>query len=305
VKTQVLKKMLLVSAVVVSALSLSAFAYDVQGGTVKTSSVLNMRSGPATAEAVITKLDNETRVAVLDESGDWYKIAVGGVNGYVHSDYVEVQPIMNIEAGGAQVTTEVLNLRSAPNTSSEIVSRLTKDTVAKIIGINSGWFKVTIGDKTGYIHPDYVAVVPYTTAERSASGNTATAATGTTTATRQAIIDYAASFLGVKYSYGGMSPKGFDCSGLVKYVFSHFDISVARTSADQYASSVNKISKAELQPGDLVFFSNGRAGKVGHVGIYVGNGQFIHAPSPGKVVQYDSLDSSYYSRNYIGAGSVL
>lgn len=303
-KTQVLKKMLLVSAVVISALSLSAFAYDVQGGTVKTSSVLNMRSGPATTEAVITKLDNETRVAILGENDDWYKIAVGGVNGYVHSSYVEVQPIMNIEAGGAQVTTEVLNLRSAPNTSSEIVTRLVKGTVAKIIGINSGWFKVTTGGNTGYIHPDYVTVVSYTTIDRAASGSAA-AVSGTTSATRQAIVDYAATFLGVKYSYGGISPKGFDCSGLTKYVFSHFNISIARTSADQYASSVNKISKSELQPGDLVFFSNGTAGRVGHVGIYVGNDQFIHAPSPGKVVQYDSLNSNYYSRNYIGAGSVF
>ena len=100
-------------------------------------------------------------------------------------------------------------------------------------------------------------------------------------------------------------PSGFDCSGYVKYVFNHFGVDLTRTSANQYANSV-RIKKSELQVGDLVFFSqNAGSSKVGHVGIYVGGGQFIHAAAPGKGVRYDSLSSDYYSSHYIGSGRVL
>ncbi len=313
-KVNMLKKGLIAGVVVTTALTISTFAYDVQGGTVTTQSAVNFRSEANTSADVLEKLYDGTRIAVLDESDDWYKVAADGVNGYIHRDYVEVQPVMNIEAGGAKVTAAVLNLRSEPNTSSDIVAKLSEGTVAKIIGINNGWFKVTIGSNTGYVHPDYISVVKQTasTVSSVSSGSSSTVVevsnnyTGTTSnSTRQAIIDYASKFLGVRYVYGGTTPSGFDCSGFTQYVLAHFDISISRTSAAQYSSSVTKIKKSSLQPGDLVFFSSGRAGVVGHVGIYVGNGDFIHSSSPGDVVKYDSLNSSYYSSHYIGSGTVF
>ena len=122
---------------------------------------------------------------------------------------------------------------------------------------------------------------------------------------RQQVIDYAAKFLGVPYLYGGSTPKGFDCSGLVQYVFKNFGITVARTSAKQYSDSVTKINKSQLQPGDLIFFSGDTPGRVGHVGIYVGNGQFIHAPRPGTNVCYERVENSYYVEHYIGCGRLI
>ena len=299
---------LILTATLTAAMAISAYAYDVQGGTVTTSSAVNFRQEATTQSEILGKLSDGTRVAILDEADGWYKVAYDGEVGYMSADYVEAQPIMNIECGGAKVTTSVLNMRSAPGTENSIVTKLYEGSVAKIIGINNAWFKVQYGGETGYISPDYVSIVPYqSTVAASApalvnySSGTASAASGT----RQQIIDYAANFLGCKYVYGGNTPSGFDCSGYVKYVFKHFGVELTRTSASQYSNSV-RIKKSELKIGDLVFFSQTTgSSKVGHVGIYVGGGQFIHAAAPGKGVRYDSLDSSYYSSHYIGSGRVL
>ena len=299
----------ILTASLAAMMAVSAYAYDVQGGTVTTSSAVNFRQEATTESESMGKLSDGTRVAVLDALDGWYKVAYDGEVGYMSSDYVETQPIMNIECGGAKVTTSVLNMRSGPGTENSIVTKLYEGTVAKIIGINNAWFKVQYGGNTGYISPDYVSIVPYESTASVAKASVAyTAPSGNTTSasgTRQQIIDFAATLLGCKYVYGGNTPSGFDCSGYVKYVFNHFGVSLTRTSANQYANSM-KIKKSELQIGDLVFFSQtSGSSKVGHVGIYVGGGQFIHAAAPGKGVRYDSLSSDYYSSHYIGSGRVL
>ena len=125
------------------------------------------------------------------------------------------------------------------------------------------------------------------------------------TASGQEIVDYAKQFLGIKYVYGGTSPSGFDCSGLVYYCYRHFGYSVNRTATAQSYNGVT-VSSSSLQPGDLIFFSSSSGGKyIGHVGIYVGSGQFIHAPHTGDVVKISSLSSSYYSSHYWGARRIV
>lgn len=299
-------RMLVAAASLTAVMAVSAYAYDVQGGTVTTASSVNFRTEATTASESMGKLSDGTRVAILDEADGWYQVAYDGRVGYMSADYVVAQPIMNITCGGAKVTTEVLNMRSAPGTENSILTKLYQGSVARIIGINNAWFKVEYGSYTGYISPDYVEIVPYSSSSSgSSSGSGSTVSLSAATGTRQQIIEYAATLLGCKYVYGGSSPSGFDCSGYVKYVFAHFGINLSRTSASQYSNSV-RISKSELSPGDLVFFSQtSGSSKVGHVGIYVGNGQFIHAASPGKGVRYDSLSDSYYSSHYVGCGRVL
>ncbi len=295
-------KIILLTFALTALLCVSALAFDVQGGTVHTSSVVNFRSAPDTSSEILMRVSDEERVAVFDLEGDFYKAAYKGVNGYIHKDYVELQPIMNINPGNAKITASALNVRSAPGTDNSVITKLYEGSVVKVIGINNGWLKVSFNGTNGYVHPDYVVIV-------SSSGSSVTTtskpASSTALTLRQQILAYAENFLGVPYVYGGETPSGFDCSGLVKYVYNHFGISIARCSADQYAKSVTKISRSNLNIGDLIFFSGNTAGVVGHVAIYAGNGMFIHAPSPGKSVQYDSLDSSYYSSHYIGCGTML
>lgn len=117
------------------------------------------------------------------------------------------------------------------------------------------------------------------------------------------IIEVAAQYLGTPYKYGGQSPSGFDCSGFVKYVFNKFNINLNRTAAGQYSHGV-PVEAGDLQVGDLVFFAAGK--NIDHVGIYSGNGQFIHSSSPrsGGVI-YTSLSENYYAKSYVGARRIL
>jgi len=103
--------------------------------------------------------------------------------------------------------------------------------------------------------------------------------------------------LGVRYVYGGESPSGFDCSGLMQYVYARLGVQIPRVAADQYRAGPH-VSRADLRPGDLVFFDH-----LGHVGMYVGGGRFIHAPHTGTVVEISSL-SGWYSETYVGATRV-
>lgn len=123
---------------------------------------------------------------------------------------------------------------------------------------------------------------------------------GSGSGTGQTVIDYAMGFLGVNYVYGGTSPSGFDCSGLVYYCYKHFGYSLNRTAAG-LAYNGTAVSKSELQVGDVILFASGGGGYIGHTGMYVGNGQFIHAPHTGDVVKISDLSSTYYTNNYWGA----
>lgn len=116
------------------------------------------------------------------------------------------------------------------------------------------------------------------------------------------IVATAQLYLGVPYVYGGSSPNGFDCSGFVQYVYAKCGINLPRT-ADIQAETGFKVSKSELQPGDLVFFA-GDFINISHVGIYVGNGQMIHA-STTYGIAYDSLSREYRLAHYAGARRIL
>ena len=300
-KKQFLKICILAFALT-ALICVSALAFDVQGGTISATSPKIVRSAPNTSSDVLMRIADEERIAVLDLEGDFYKAAYKGVNGYIHKDYVELQDIMNVTPGNAKITASALNVRSAPGTGNSVITKLYEGSVVKVIGINNGWFKISFNGTSGYVHPDYVQIVASASSSVTATSKTVSS---TSLSLRQQILAYAESFIGVPYVYGGETPSGFDCSGLVKYVYNHFGISIARCSADQYGKSVTKISRSNLNIGDLVFFSGNTAGVVGHVGIYAGNGMFLHAPSPGKSVQYDSLDSTYYTAHYIGCGTML
>ncbi len=115
----------------------------------------------------------------------------------------------------------------------------------------------------------------------------------------QRAADYAQDMIGKPYRYGGNSPSGFDCSGLVQYSYSRAGIEVPRTTRSQRKSGVS-INSQSLRAGDLMFFDQeGR--KSSHVGIYIGDGRFVHAPSSGKHVRVDRLDAKYWKKHFAGA----
>ena len=117
------------------------------------------------------------------------------------------------------------------------------------------------------------------------------------------LVVNAMGFLGVPYQRGGTSSNGFDCSGFVQYMFEHTLGLVLPRSAAQQAAATQKIDASELKPGDLVFFNTMRRA-FSHVGIYVGNGKFIHSPKPGGEVRIEDMQTSYWARRFDGARRV-
>ena len=124
-------------------------------------------------------------------------------------------------------------------------------------------------------------------------------------ASANAVLMRAISLVGTPYRYGGNTPDGgFDCSGLVNYVYRDMlDLKLPRTSGDLAAFQGPRIAPARLTAADLVFFGSG--GSVSHVGIYVGEGRFVHAPSSGGTVRLDRLDGPYWREHYSGAKRIL
>jgi cell wall-associated NlpC family hydrolase len=118
----------------------------------------------------------------------------------------------------------------------------------------------------------------------------------------QEIVDTAQQYLGVPYVYGGRSPKGFDCSGLVWYVYRQHGIELPDSSYKQ-AGHGERIPQDEMMPGDLVFFQSG--GRVNHVGLYIGDGVMIHAPGKGKRVRKAKLSEKYYRRHFATVRRVI
>lgn len=232
------------------------------------------------------------------------------------------------------VSSDGLRVRKGPSTDTEEIHSLSKNSKVQIIGQEGKWYKIDINGKIGYVSAKYISdtKLPETT---SRSGSTIkneeikevettepkneetqkveekteetneeqqTATSGTT---GTAVVEYAKKYLGYKYVSGGASPsKGFDCSGFTTYVYKHFGISLNRSSKDQIKNGV-AVEKSNLQPGDLVVFNNDANTKIGHVGIYIGDGNFIHASNPKGGVKITTLLSGYYAQRYVGARRVI
>lgn len=130
------------------------------------------------------------------------------------------------------------------------------------------------------------------------------AAAACPTDARPGMVERALSWLGVRYRFGGQDEKkGFDCAGFVRRAFSSMAVELPRTAAAQFREGC-EVSRDELQPGDLVFFRNTYKRGVSHVGIYIGNGEFVHAASSRRRVVIDHLDEPYYAKRFAGGRRV-
>ena len=227
------------------------------------------------------------------------------------------------------VSTDGLRVRKGPSTDTEEITSLSKNAKVEIIGKSGNWYKINLKGEIGYISAKYISdtKIPETTSRDGSTlrnenliepnvEDTKTVTEETpkveTTPEEKApstkgaeVVEYAKKYLGYKYVSGGASPaKGFDCSGFTTYVYKNFGVSLNRTSGGQSNNGV-AVSKDDLQPGDLVLFNNDANTKIGHVGIYIGDGNFIHASNPSDGVKITTLLSGYYKTRYVGARRVI
>lgn len=302
------------AAVCLLACTGNAFAACYGAGTV-TGSGLRLRSAPGTDAGILLTAESGERVVVLENAANgWYKVSFQAKEGYMSADYLDVSTKAEADLGSGKVHTsgDSLNVRSGPGTGYDRVASLSNGTVVKLTGVDNGWFKIERRGTVGYVSGEYI--VPCAGESAAASTSRPAESTGSgggqigngqSTAAGEELVAYAEQFLGTPYVYGGNGPNSFDCSGFVKYVYTHFGYSINRTASTQLNNGT-AVSKDQLQPGDIVFFRNKNdSHAASHVGIYVGGETFIHASSDTRVVEYSSLVTSNNAKKYIAARRIL
>jgi len=290
---------ILAVSIFVSMFAVGASAIELKTGIgLVESNGLRLRAKPNTDAEILATAAYGDQVVIIRKVNDWYLVDYNLLIGYVHSDYVSVKERENIELGYGVIEDSAVNMREKPDAASARLATLNQGDTAYIIGFNCGWYKVQYEGQTGYIRSDLMAL---TEAPKTNSQAVVGKAPVVVTVGDQA-VNLAYDYLGVPYVWGGTSPKGFDCSGFTQYVYKQLGITLNRTAAQQLK---NGTSVSNLQTGDLVFFTNTYAtsAAASHVGIYIGNNQFIHAANGG--VKITSLDHEYYAPRYIGARRVV
>lgn len=281
------------AALSLTVFGLAAFAQD---GVVN-ASALNVRDYPSYEGDVIGKIANNTMVNVVAQGGEWLTIDYNGRQAYVVSEYVDLAaPEHFVEKtyfetpiyGKANVNG--LYVRNGARFDCTIVNAVDKGTKFTIYGEENGFFIVQVDGIERYICTEYLDAITEDEFNYEPTGS-------------QAVVDIAMKYIGTPYVYGGSSPSGFDCSGFTSYVYRQMGVSLNRTAAGQ-ASNGYAVSKSELLPGDLVLFNTTGSG-IGHVGLYVGNGNMVHSPYSGRTVCVESINSNYYASRFVGARRIL
>ncbi len=255
-----------------------------------------VQSHPTVNEVRLCQATLGQKVIIHGKELGWFKISCSGFTGYVPAKNIIPSSAGEGDYGFGTVTGSSVRVRSSPDASSWIRATLANGRSVAITGIKNGWYKIRYNNIVGYIHPDYLEPesIPYTVVYETAF-----------VSAQQRIVSTAKRYLGTRYLLGGLTPEyGFDCSGYTEYVFAKCGYTLINRTRQYTNGTVVKY--AELEPGDLVFFDTNRNRTIGHVGIYIGNGDFIHAPRTGKPVQINSMaPGTYYRGLFVCARRIL
>ncbi len=273
-------------------------------------SCVNVRSLPSESGEILGKLYNNSVGTFIKEEDGWYLIKSGSVTGYVKAEYCvtgedAVDIARSVGTRIATVTTQTLFVRTEPTTESSILGMVPEADELLVLEETEGWVKVDVEEGTGWVSTDYVtlrsefvqaeskeeeaarlakeaeerqkaqaaaaAKVSKKTETSSSSANTQSYSVGEGSEMGVAVAEYGLQFVGNPYVWGGTSlTNGADCSGFVMSVYANFGVSLPHSSASDRSQGYAVDGLANAQPGDLICYS-------GHVAIYIGNGQIVHA----------------------------
>ena len=291
---------------------------------------VRFRTGPSTGYSIIDSYNKGTSLIITGSADGWTACEINGISGYVFSQYVtesvqagmepaETQkpeqpaetpeateipvataaptptptPIVEVEQTPGYVSGNSVRMRAGASMSSDIICELNYGNKLTITGVSGDWTAVVYDGTAGFIYSQYVKEGEYSLpTEPEAPEDSGDADSGDL---GSRIANYALQFVGYNYSWGGKDPStGFDCSGLVYYVYQQFGYTLNRVAADQ---ALNGVHVDELQPGDVLCFYSGSS-YIGHSGIYIGDGKFVHAANSATGVIVTSLEGYYSSRGY-------
>lgn len=275
---------------------------------------LNVRSSGNTSSNIIGTLYKNSKVEILSTSNDWHKIKFNNGTGFVSAEFIsnntgsvtppeENSPSHVVDGKVAIINADVLNVRSGAGTSYSVVTTVRYGNKLPIISYTNGWYNVKVGNTSGYISGEYVTI-----ANENQSSNPVVKETPLIQSnySGEDVVAKAEEYLGVPYIWGGFTPVGFDCSGLVQYVYKQLGITLERTTYYQVHQGMI-VDRNDLKPGDLIFFTTNDddPNDISHVGIYKGNDLFIQSPQPGDYVRVSNLNSAYYSNRYYVAKRII
>lgn len=307
--------------IAVGALFTVCYATTVFGQTgVITGDSVNVRTGPSAGASVIMFLNLGDQVEIESQDGDFYRVAVNGTQDlYVNGDYlradgdgmisgqfVSLAQASEPSASGQYAVVKPadgLNIRTEPSEYAEILMCVPHGVAVDVLNNGDKWVRVQYDNETGFMAKEYLTLMQGQKPDASSD------AEGGDGSRADSLITYARRFLGTPYRWAGTNlNSGVDCSGFVYSVYKHFGITLNRTSSSM-ASNGTRVNRADLRTGDLIFFDTSGAnnGRISHVGIYIGNGQFIHSSSARKTwgVSLSSLNEATYSRQFVTASRIL
>jgi hypothetical protein len=235
-------------------------------------------------------MSNGAACEILDVTDDgWAHIKSGSVEGYVSADYLLTGTAALAKAREvidtvAVVDTTTLRVREEPNTEAPVITLIPEGEEMLVTGYADGWVQFELDDETAYVSLDYVCIeeklATAVTMKELLYGNGISD-------TRVSLVEYAKQFVGNPYVWGGTSlTKGCDCSGFVLSIYKKYGVTLPHHAATQ-ANYGTKVDDSTIRPGDLIFYSKG--GRINHVGIYIGNGQVLHASSPKTGIKISSM----------------
>lgn len=260
-------------------------------GRVTARSGLNLRKSATTSSGVIRTIPYNGQVNIKSKSGSWYYVEYNGSYGYVSDDYVQKTSSGSSNSQGSSSNSNTqtqingygkvtarsgLNLRKGASTGSGLITTIPYNSQVKLKSKSGNWYYVDYNGSLGYVSADYV--------QRTSGGSSNSQDTSNTSSKYNKVLSAMKSQIGKPYLYGGSSPStGFDCSGLMQWGFKQAGINIGRTTYDQVkAGSAVNVNSAK--PGDLLVYSSKE-----HIGMYIGNGQWIESPRTGKNVRISNV----------------
>ncbi len=302
---------------------------------------VNVRSAPNTDSEVVGKMYDGSVAQILSTAGaanEWFQVVSGNVEGYIKAEYfiygdAAASVADNYVTRYIMVQADRLNVREKPELSSGRIGYIDHGERAKLIEWGEEWSKICYADaQEGYVASEYVTVVEEFIYAKSVEEEAAEQAAlqelqtrtqaseeavpermvisaappqtnyATVSELRSAVVDYAMQYLGNRYVHGGQSlASGTDCSGFTCYVYQAFGYPLSRTPQGQYTSAGQSIDMTQIQPGDVICYSS-NGSSCTHVGLYIGNGQIIHAANSRKGVIISNYD---YDGVILGVRSIV
>ncbi len=283
-----------------SLLSVTAFAAPADA----TSTAVRVNKGSNTLSSVEAVNGTQSPVTVTPEHADGsFEVIYQSESGSQSSSTITaVDPEAPIY-GYVSAQGDGLRVRQGPGTSYAILATVTDGSVFPITGKADGWYQIAYNGRTGYVSASYLLEKGNDTPDTNDTPDPILPPENFDGELAQRIVEYALQYKGYPYVWATAGPNTFDCSGFTSYVYKQFGYTLSRSSKDQINNGA-PISKADLQPADIVLFSR-NGSYVTHVGLYIGDGKFIHASTSTTGVIISDLNTNYYINCYYAARRII